>query len=168
MTTSDPQRRLVGTKLDEPCAGTVISVEIGPANAGGWPTRVHVAQSDFQPPLAGLPDFLNAHWRRIAADFRLHLEQGVVLPQTVWGASLGAVTTESPTGLTVKAIEAGGFAERCGMRAGDLLLALAGVRVLDTAQLWTVLAMLTPGRRTTATWVRDGGVVEGEAELDRH
>ena len=161
----EPQQRLAGTKLDEPCGGTAIRIEIGPANAGGWPTRVNVVQAGFAPPLADLPDYLNAHWRRIVADFRLYVEHGVTAPASTWGASLGATTRETPTGLVVSDLVAQGFADRCGMHVGDLLVTLAGVRVLDTAQLWTVLAVLNPGDEARARWVRDGEAIDAVQAL---
>lgn len=165
---SEPQQRLGGTKADQPCAGTRIDIETGPANASGWPTRLSLVQSGFEPPLADLPDFLNAHWRRIVADFRVYVEHGVTTPPAAWRTSLGATTPETPTGLVVKDVAPEAFADRCGMREGDILLTLAGVRVLDTAQLWTVLAMLAPGDLAAATWVRDGAVLESESILGDH
>ena len=41
------------------------------------------------------------------------------------------------------------------MRPGDLLLSLRGVRVRNLAQLWTVLALASPGETAAAAWVRD-------------
>ena len=161
-----PQQRLGGTKADPPCAGTRLDIEIGPANASGWPTRVNLAQSGFEAPLADLPDFLNAHWRRIVADFRLYVEHGVTASPAAWRTSLGATTRETPTGLLVTKAVPGSFADRCGMRQDDILLTLAGVRILDTAQLWTVLAMLAPGDLATASWVRDGAVLESADVLE--
>lgn len=164
----EPQQRLAGTKLDEPCGGTVIRIEIGPANASGWPTRVSMVQAGFAPPLADLPDYLNAHWRRIVADFRLYVEHGVTAPASTWGASLGATTRETPTGLVIAEVMAEGFADRCGMRVGDLLVTLADVRVLDTAGLWTVLAVFKPGDEVDACWVRDGEMMDAMQTLGGH
>lgn len=161
----EPQKRLAGTKADQPCAGTRIDIEIGPANASGWPTRLSLAQSGFEAPLADLPDFLNAHWRRIVADFRLYVEHGVTAPPAAWRASLGATTRETPTGLAVRDVEPEAYADCCGMQEDDILLTLAGVRILDTAELWTVLSMLAPGDLATATWVREGAVLESESIL---
>ena len=162
---SEPQRRLGGTKADHPCAGTRIDIEIGPANASGWPSRLSLAQSGFEAPLADLPDFLNAHWRRIVADFRLYVEHGVTVPPSAWRTSLGATTRETPTGLAVTDVEPETYADQCGMREDDILLTRDGVRILDTAQLWTVLAMLAPGDLATATWIREGAVLESKSVL---
>ena len=163
--TREPQQRLACTKLDQPCAGTSITIEVGPANASGWPTRVSVAQAGFQPPLAELPDYLSAHWRQIVADFRLYLERGVTVSPSAWRTSLGATTRETPTGLELTSVDQDGFAGRSGMREGDVLLTLQGVRILDTAQLWTLLALLNPGDTTTATWVGGGEVRKAVQEL---
>ena len=152
----DPQRALRVRKQDAPCADSVIAIEIGPANASGWPTRVTVAQSDLPPPMAAMPDMVAAHWRQIVADFRLYVERGVVAPPAAWGASLGAIVQQTPIGLALGALEEGGFAERCRMAPGDLLLTLRGVRILDIGQLWAVLALSPPADAATVTWVRDG------------
>ena len=152
---SESQGALRLRKLDAPCADSKITIEIGPANAAGWPTRVTVAQSDLPPPMAAMPDMVLAHWRQIVADFRLYVERGVVASPTVWGASLGAGTDQTPLGLVLGAIEAGGFAERCGMASGDLLLTLRGVRIHDIGQLWAVLALSPPAEEAAVTWVRD-------------
>ena len=162
---SHPQKTLVCAKLDPPCAGTRITIEIGPASAAGWPTRLRLGQAGFEPPLTQLPDFLNAHWRRIVADFRLYVERGVAVPPAAWRASIGATTCETPTGLAVLDVAPDGFADRCGVREGDILIAVADVRILDTAQLWTVLAMLAPGDVVTVTWVREGEVQGSESVL---
>ena len=54
------------------------------------------------------------------------------------------------------------------MREDDILLTLAGVRVLDTAQLWTALAMLAVGDRIPVAWLRDGEVLDSVQSLGGH
>ena len=152
---SEAQQSLRARKEDMPCAGSTIAIDIGPANAAGWPTRVTVAQSDLPPPMAAMPDAVAAHWRRIVADFRLYLERQVLVPAAAWGASLGALTQQTPIGLVLSSVEPQGYAARCGMCAGDLLLTLRGIRIHDIDQLWTVLALSTVGEQAAATWVRD-------------
>ena len=153
---SQAQKSLRARKEDMPCEGSTIAIDIGPANAAGWPTRVTVAQSDLPPQMAAMPDAVIAHWRRIVADFRVYLEREVLVPAAVWGASLGALTQQTPLGLVLSSVEPEGYAARCGMCAGDLLLTLRGIRIHDIDQLWTVLALSTGGERTAATWVREG------------
>lgn len=151
-----PQRSLRATKQDRPCAGSRIAVAIAPANASGWPTRVTVAQTDLPSVMAAMPDAVAAHWRQIVADFRLYLEREVLAPRTTPAADFGALAKETPVGVELLAVAGGGFAERCGMRRGDLLLALQGVRIYGLAQLWTVLAVSAKGEEASAVWVRDG------------
>ena len=151
-----PQRQLIVVKEDQPCAGSKIRIDIGPANAGGWPTRVTVAQSELPAPMAAMPDAVYAHWQRIVADFRLYLEREVIAPAAAWGPDFGATTEQTPTGLLLAEVAPNGFAARCGMTTGDLLLTLRGVRIHTIGELWTVLALSQAGEPTKAAWIRDG------------
>lgn len=98
----------------------------------GTGTRVTVVQSGFGPWLDRLRDTFETHWRQIVADLRLFLERGLTVPGTAWGASLGADTRHTPTGLELTAVTPGGFADGAGMLPGDLLLTLRDLRVHDT------------------------------------
>ena len=151
-----PQRQLIVVKEDQPCAGSKIRIEVGPANASGWPTRVTVAQSELPTPMVAMPDAVYAHWQRIVADFRLYLEREVIAPLGPWGPELGATTEQTPTGLLLAEVAPGGFAACCGMISGDLLLTLRGVRIHTIGELWTVLALSQAGEPTEAAWIRDG------------
>ncbi|MDE0349881.1 MAG: PDZ domain-containing protein [Gammaproteobacteria bacterium] len=158
----EPQKLLRCRKLDMPCAGTGITVRIEPANAAGWPTRVTLRQEGFG---AALPrDILEAHWRQIAADFRLYLEREITVPGTAWGVDLGALFRPTPVGLEVTAVAEGGPAERVGLREGDLLLTVGPIRVHGLAQLWTVLALLPAARELTLGWSRGREWREGSVE----
>lgn len=149
---SDPQKFLRCRKLDMPCAGTEITVRIESANAAGWPTRVTLRQSGFGDALPR--DVLEAHWRQIAADFRLYVEREVSVPGTAWGVDLGVLFRQTPVGLEATAVVQGGPADRVGLRDGDLLLTVGPIRVHDLAQLWTVLALLPADREMTLGWTR--------------
>ncbi|MYE13718.1 MAG: hypothetical protein F4X99_19095 [Gammaproteobacteria bacterium] len=149
---SAPQKLLRCRKLDMPCAETEITVRIEPANAAGWPTRVTLRQAGFGDALPR--DILEAHWRQIAADFRLYLEREVTLPGTAWGLDLGALFRQTPVGLEATAIVAGGLVDRAGLRDGDLLLTVGPIRVHDLSQLWTVLALLPADREIALGWSR--------------
>jgi len=153
---SKPQQSLRARKDDAPCAGSWIDIAIGPANASGWPTHVAVAQSGLPPQMNALGDAPEAHWRRIVADFRLYLEHGVPAPPVAWGTDFGASLARTATGLVLARVEEQGFAGRCGMRQGDLLLALRGIRVHGFGQLWTLLALTEPGDDVAVLWVRNG------------
>ena len=160
---SEPQKSLRLRKQDAPCADSDIAIDIGPANASGWPTRVTVAQSNLPALMAAMPDMVVAHWRQIVADFRLYLERCVMAPSMAWGASLGAVAEQTPVGVALGPLEEGGFAARCGMAAGDLLLTLRGVRIYAIADLWAVLALSPPTEAANVTWVRDNQTLAASA-----
>ncbi len=154
--------RLLRVKKDhEPCAGTEIAVRLEQAETG---TRVSVVQSGFGPFLDIVGrDAVFGHGHQIVADFQLYIERGLTVPGTVWGANLGARTNHTPVGLEIVAVDAGGFAETAGLRAGDLLLTLRGIRLHDTQQLWTVLALTEPGTSSDVSWARGREAMHGKA-----
>ena len=159
----EPQRRLLAVKEDAPCAGSQIAIDIAPANAAGWPTRVTVSQSNLPSEMAAMPDEVAAHWRIIVADFRLYLEREAIAPTMAWAGDLGAATEQTPLGLVLSAVRKDRFADRCGMSEGDLLLTLGGARIRIVEALWAALAAATPGRNLSATWARGSTVQAGTA-----
>ncbi len=76
--------------------------------------------------------------------------------------SLGAQTKETGTGLEIVSVDASGFGESAGMQPGDLLLTLRGLRVHDTVQLWTILALTERGNSAEATFARGRERVQGK------
>ncbi len=68
-------------------------------------------------------------------------------------------------GIELEAVEKGGFAAAAGMRDGDLLLTLRGLRLHDAQQLFTVLALTEPGSRAEVTWARGREAMRGEASF---
>lgn len=159
---ADPQRLLRLRKDGPPCAGTEIVVAIAPATAAGWPTRVTLEQGGFAAGFAS-PAAIEAHFRQIAADFRLFLSHEVEVPGTVF-TDFGAEVTPTATGLRVDSVAEGAFAAAAGLRPGDVLLTVGPIRIHSIEQLWTTLALL-PGGDVPMTWVRDGSRAEGTAPL---
>ncbi len=157
----DPGRLLRVKKDHEPCAGTEIAVRLEHAGSG---TRVTIVQSGFGPflEIAGR-DTVFGHGHQIVTDFRLYLERGLTVPGTVWGANLGARPTQTPTGLLIDAVHPGGFGERVGLEAGDLLLTIHGIRIHDIQQLMTVLALIDPAKKTEISWARGRESMVGSA-----
>jgi hypothetical protein len=154
--------RLLRVKKDHhPCAGTEIAVRLEQAATG---TRVTVVQSGFGPFLDIVGrDTVFSHGSQIIADFRLYLERGVTVPGTAFGRNLGARVRQTPVGLELTGLDPKGFAESAGMRTGDLLLTLAGIRLHDVQQLSTVLALTDAGSSTEATWARGREPMGGKA-----
>lgn len=153
--------RLLRVKKDhEPCAGTEIAMTLEDTGTG---TRITVVQSGFGPWFFQARDAIETHGRQIIADLRLYIERGVTAPGTRFGENLGAQTRHTPVGLEIVAVDAGGFAEQAGLRPGDLLLSLRGIRLHGTEQLWTVLALTEPGRSADVRWVRGSEPMQGRA-----
>lgn len=146
-----------------PCAGTEISVRLEQEETG---TRVTIVQSGFGSFFddAGR-DTVFTHGAQIVADLRLYLERGITVPGTAWGVDLGARARHTPVGLEIDAVRPGGFAASAGLRPGDLLLTIRGIRLHDIQQLWTVLALTEAGSRQPATWARGRDVMAGAASF---
>ena len=140
-------------KDDSPCKETEITIRVEPANASGWPTRVHIEQHGFDSSLFPFKEMFETHWMHIVANFRLYLERRVHAPDTRWGSSLGATVQQTPVGLAITKVDKDGFAARCGLSPDDVLITIDSIRIHDLAQLWTVLALKQPGSETTVSWV---------------
>lgn len=154
---------LLRVRKDEmPCDGTEIMIVLEAEDTG---TRITVVQSGFGAWLDAVRDTFAAHWIQIVADLQLFIERGINVPGTVWGADLGVMTKQTPTGLELAVVNAGGFGERVGMQAGDLLLTVRGLRVHDTQQLWTIMGLSSAGDETDASWARGRELMQGRAVL---
>jgi hypothetical protein len=147
-------------KDHEPCAGTEIAVVLEDADSG---TRVTIVQSGFGPWFDTAKDVILAHGREIVIDFQLYLERGIRVPPKNWGVDFGAMTRESDTGLVLQGVTPGGFAARVGMQTEDLLLTLRGVRIYNTQQLWTALALSQSGDEAEVSWARGRDCHRGAA-----
>lgn len=160
----EEQGRLLRVRKDvEPCAGTEIAIRLEKAAEG---TRVTVVQSGFGSFVDILGrDTVFGHGKQIVNDFRLFLERGLFVRGTVWGPGLDATLTDRGIGLELSKIYPGGFAERAGMVAGDLLLTLGEIRIHDLQQLWTVLALTKSGSKLDVTWARGRESYTGKATL---
>jgi S1-C subfamily serine protease len=74
------------------------------------------------------------------------------------GAEVATVLGPDGTagGVGVVAVTGGGGAERAGLRAGDVITAVAGAQTTDTTALSQALAAAKPGDKVTVTISRDG------------
>lgn len=154
--------RLLRVRKDHaPCEGTEIAVRLEQAESG---TRITVVQSGFGAFLDIVGrDVVFAHGHQIVNDLRLYLERRLTVPGTNWGLPLGAGTRQTPVGVEVTSVQPGGVAETAGVRPGDLLLTVRGIRVHDHPQLWTVLALTEAGSRAEISWARGDTAMDGKA-----
>ncbi|MGH9248887.1 MAG: PDZ domain-containing protein [Acidimicrobiales bacterium] len=156
-----PPDRLRATKDDEPCAGTDILVTLEDDDTG---TRVHVAQSRFGDWLPVRYELMSVGWRYIVADLQTYLATGVHARRHLrpWG-DLGADTTAIDGGVRVDRVRPGALANRLGITAGDLLVALAGAPVASLDDLVTILRVLDTSARPDAEWIRSGSLMTAGA-----
>lgn len=163
----DPGTLLRLRKEEEPCSGTEIAVQLEHAGSG---TRVTVVQSGFGPWLPDVIEMFGMVWNMIVADLKLYLEQGVrvkthLFDQAPPRASLGCETQDRLEGLAVGRVAEDGFAGRAGLRTGDLLLQLNGVRLLNTMQLIDLMRIGAPGTELEAVWARSGELMRATVPL---
>jgi hypothetical protein len=147
-----PGKLLRLRKVEMPCAGTEIAVTLEALEGG---TRVTVVQSGFDSWFQRHRGIRDSHGHQIVRDLRLFIERGVVAPGTNWGTPIGIDHEETGTGCEVLQVSDDSLAARAGITNGDLLLTLAGVRIHDSAQLWTVQALIREGEEYEVSWVRD-------------
>jgi uncharacterized protein YndB with AHSA1/START domain len=114
-------------------------------------------------------------WDESIADLIAYLETGVAAARHYSSqarapkGSLGAQMRDTGAGVRIVFPVPGGFAEQAGMRAGDLLLRLAGASIFRRSDVWCVERVLKPGRELEAEYVRDGKLLRGTARLsDTH
>jgi serine protease Do len=76
--------------------------------------------------------------------------------------SLGLKETR---GVLVSSVSPGGPAEKAGMKAGDVILAVNGKKVNDPNELRNTVAAIAPGTEVTVTLAREGGEQQVKATL---
>jgi uncharacterized protein YndB with AHSA1/START domain len=135
----------------------------------GQGTRVTITHS-------GWPDTPEGDCDRLAtahgsgesiADLQLYLRTGLPFPRHHHGVrcDLGLSLGEGPAGLEVRAVQPGGFGQRAGLAAGDLLVELDGASLFGLAEVAFFTKLRSAGEKAHARWIRHGTLMEGEAEL---
>lgn len=101
------------------------------------------------------------------ADLLLYLRTGVPFPRHNRGerSYLGLAALELPCGVEVRRVQPGAFADRIGLRPGDLLVALDGAGVFGLSDLAFFAKLRPAGAKAGARWIRDGALLEGSAVL---
>jgi hypothetical protein len=161
---AEPPQRLSVRKLDEPCAGTLITITFEHVGTG---CRIRVVQSGFDAAFVeGAGDAFWAHAEHIFADLHLFFATGVVA-RRAWRpwAPLGVRVAAEPFGLRVTGARAGTWADRLGLRPGDVLLTVAGAPLYTGRELGLIERIVHPGDDVPATWARDGAPVEATATV---
>jgi S1-C subfamily serine protease len=100
-------------------------------------------------------------------DLILYLETGVAFPRHHHGEKswIGFQAREVPAGLQVGPVQPGTFADRVGLRTGDILVELGGASVFGFAEVQFFTKEHAAGETADAAWIRDGDLMRGSAEL---
>ncbi|TXL64627.1 Do family serine endopeptidase [Zeimonas arvi] len=113
----------------------------------------------------------------IPIDVAIRVRDQVLATGTVRHARLGVTVQElnqalaesfslkSPNGALVSSVAPGSAAEKAGLRAGDVVLALDGTPIERTGDLAARIGMAAPGDRVTLQVVREGKQIALQAVL---
>jgi hypothetical protein len=147
--------RLTVRKTQQPCEGTLIAITFEHIATG---TRVRVVQSGFDEDFVrGGGEAFWIHSEQIFADLELFLRTGVVGRRAwrpmVW-LGVGGITTSY--GVVVHRVAPDSWADRIGLREGDVLLTVEGAPLFSTRDLGTVQRLVRVGDEVAATWARAG------------
>jgi S1-C subfamily serine protease len=78
---------------------------------------------------------------------------------------IGFAAREVRAGLEVASVQPGTFADRLGLKTGDMLVELGGASVFGFAEVQFFTKEHGPGEHAAAAWVREGKLMRGSAEL---
>jgi uncharacterized protein YndB with AHSA1/START domain len=160
-----PERLLVHTERSGPHAETRVSVAFEPVPGG---TRVTLVHEGFAGPEAGALAAASTEqgWDLALADLFVWLERGVPARRFVrrW-MDPGLEARQTRAGLEITSVAPGGFAEKCGLASGDLLLAVGGAPVTSFRELWVLTKEHGPGAKLSAEFLRGRERLVGSASL---
>lgn len=159
----DPGQQLHVRKVTEPCAGTEIVITLEHEGSG---TKVTIVQSGFGAMWTFAADALEVGWRHILADLALYLERGVHGSRHIrrWG-NFGCVFRDTDFGLEVVSAMGDSLAQRVGLTAGDIVIAIAGAPVVTRAELESLMRVLPSGETVEVEWVRGDAKLEAKAAV---
>ncbi|MEX2207684.1 MAG: hypothetical protein WEF50_15770 [Myxococcota bacterium] len=131
-------------------------------------TRISVVRSGFGETEDWVHYAANtAHgWNELLADLALYLETGVRGARHFpFRSGIAATTLGSAAGLRITHVVPGGFADGAALRAGDLLIRLAGVTILELRDVAVLVREHAPGTELEAAYVRGRELLRGRAPL---
>lgn len=161
---AEPGRRLIVTKVSEPCRGTTIAITFEHAGTG---SRIRVVQSGFDAAfLRGAGDAFWTHARRILADAELWFRSGVDAGRAwrAWSPS-GLRVKDRPFGAVVASMAEESWAARVGLEVGDVLIEFMGAPVFSGADVAVLEQAPRPGDDVRAVWVRGRSRLSGSARF---
>ena len=160
----EPERKLTLRKLDQPCADTLIAVTFEHHGTGA---RIRVVQSGFDAAFVeGAGEAFWIHAQHLVADLHLFFETGVIA-RRAWlpWAPLGVRVDVEPFGVRVAGVSPGTWADRAGLRQGDVLLTIAGAPLYTAHDLGVIERVVHTGDDVDATWARRATRIDASAPV---
>jgi len=162
-----PNERLVYRQWAEsPDAGIVTTVVFEAAQHG---TRITFTQAGFGDPTRFMTEPVQRGMNETLDDLILWLDHGIAFPRhrdLRARASVGADLARVPGGLGVTRVEAGSFADRVGLRPGDVLLQLGHGPVFDHGDVAFFQRDHDEGDEVDVVYARQGEVHRELGRLD--
>jgi len=72
---------------------------------------------------------------------------------------------EKIEGVLIRQVLPGSAAEQAGLREGDVLTRVNGVKIIDGSQLRTIIALIRVGEQVDVEYVRDGDIFSGTGRI---
>lgn len=160
----DPQRFLRYEEGPGHIPGTTEVAVTFEATATG--TRIHIVHSGFgdSEEWLGKLEAVSQGLGNCIADLTLYVEAGVRGNRMfTWQWPFGAAVETTQAGPRVLAVRSGTYAERAGIRVGDVLVRVGSAPVFALSDLWLVSREHPPGEHLEVTLVRDSHLVRGRA-----
>jgi uncharacterized protein YndB with AHSA1/START domain len=110
-----------------------------------------------------------AGWDEATTDLMAYVRTGVKLPRHIIDlrASIAAWPVRKDWGVELAEVFPGGFADKAGMKAGDILLSLDRMGVYQIADIWAFTRARAAGEEVEAAFIRNGETRRGRAQLNR-
>ena len=131
-------------------------------------SRIHIVHSGFgnSEKWLGKRESVAQGWSNCIADLALYVETGVRFNRMfTWQWGTGAGFENTLAGPRVVRIDPMGFAERCGLKLGDVVVKAANAPVFDLSDIWLVCREHAPGGETEFVIIRDGKIVHAAARI---
>jgi hypothetical protein len=108
-------------------------------------------------------------WDEAITDLIAYVHTGVRAPRHApdLRSSIAAWPIRQEWGIELAHVKPGGFADKAGMRSGDLLLKLDCAGIYQISDIWTFTRVRRAGEDVEATYVRDRNLRLGRARLSR-
>jgi uncharacterized protein YndB with AHSA1/START domain len=162
----EPERLFRHSDRTGPHANSEVTVTFEEVEGGTRVTITHAGFGDGDEWLGKL-EGVTFGYDQALADLIAYLQTGVS-PQRFNKHVItdpGMVVDDTPAGLEVRRVYEGGFAEKAGLRTGDLLLMMAGAPVYTSPELWVVLRLHGPGDKVDVEYIHDGARRSGSGAL---